>query len=29
MNLGHGIMPSTPLESVDALIDEIHNEENR
>lgn len=26
VNLGHGILPQTPLESVDALVDVVHNE---
>ena len=26
VNLGHGILPKTPLESVDALVDVVHNE---
>jgi uroporphyrinogen-III decarboxylase len=27
VNLGHGIMPPTPLESVSALIEVVHSEE--
>ena len=26
VNLGHGILPQTPMESVDALVDVVHNE---
>ena len=26
VNLGHGILPKTPLESVEALVDVVHNE---
>ena len=26
VNLGHGILPGTPLESVDALVEAVHNE---
>ena len=26
VNLGHGILPETPLESVQALVDVVHNE---
>ena len=26
VNLGHGILPQTPMESIDALVDVVHNE---
>ena len=26
VNLGHGLMPETPLESIDALVEAVHNE---
>jgi uroporphyrinogen decarboxylase len=29
VNLGHGILPQTPLESVAALVDVVHSEELR
>jgi uroporphyrinogen decarboxylase len=27
VNLGHGILPQTPLESVSALVEVVHSEE--
>jgi uroporphyrinogen decarboxylase len=29
MNLGHGILPDTPIASVDALIEAVHNYRRR
>ena len=26
VNLGHGILPGTPIESVEALVDAVHRE---